>query len=417
MSKPLQPSPLAPPRPAAPASVAGARFATTAAGIRYAGRSDLLLIEVASGSTIAGVFTRSLTAGHPVLWCRRALAMGLEQGGNARAVLVNAGNANVCRGAEGDAAVAREVAAVQAALGCAAHEVLVASTGVIGERLAVERIERAVPELVAGLRADGIEAAARAIMTTDTFPKWASATATLHGRKVTITGIAKGSGMIAPDMATMLAFAVTDAAIPAPVLQILLGRATDRSFNATTVDGDTSTSDTLLLLATGRAGNAAPGNADDPALAGFADALDRVMIDLAQQVVRDGEGAQKLIEIAIAGAADDAAARRIGLTVANSPLVKTAIAGADANWGRIVMAVGKAGEAIDPKLLGVAFGGHEVARAGAAVADLDEAPVAAHLAGREIRIDIEVGGGPGRATVWTCDLTHGYIDINADYRS
>ena len=417
MARPLERSPLAPEMPAPPAAVAGARFATTAAGIRYAGRIDLLLIEAAPGSTIAGVFTRSLTPGHPVLWCRRALATGLEHGGNARAVLVNAGNANVCRGAEGDAAVAREVAAVQAALGCAAHEVLVASTGVIGERLAVERIESAIPELVAGLRADGIETAARAIMTTDTFPKWATATATLGGREVIITGIAKGSGMIAPDMATMLAFVLTDAAIPAPLLQILLGRATDRSFNATTVDGDTSTSDTLLLLATGRAGNAPPQDADDPALAGFADALDRVLIDLAQQVVRDGEGAQKFIEIAIAGAADDAAARRIGLTVANSPLVKTAIAGADANWGRIVMAVGKAGEAMDPARLKVAFGGHDVARSGAAVPELDEAPVAAHLAGREIRIDIEVGGGPGRATVWTCDLTHGYIDINADYRS
>lgn len=422
MAKPLKPSPLAPRAPAPPAPVAGARFATLAAGIRYAGRPDLLLIEVGSGSTVAGVFTRSLTAGHPVLWCRRALAQDPKpgdraQGGRARAVIVNAGNANVCRGAEGDAAVAREVAAVRAALDCAAEEVLVASTGVIGERLAVEKIEAAVPALVAGLREDGIEAAARAIMTTDTFPKWASARTTIDGKAVTITGIAKGSGMIAPDMATMLAFAVTDAALPAPILQTLLNRATDRSFNATTVDGDTSTSDTLLLLATGRAGNTPPRSADDPSLADFVSALDGVMIDLAQQVVRDGEGAQKFIEIGVGGAADDAAARRIGLVVANSPLVKTAIAGADANWGRIVMAVGKAGEAIELARLCVAFGGHSVALNGAAVPDLDEAPVAAHLAGQEIRIDITVGGGPGRATVWTCDLTHGYIDINADYRS
>ncbi|MEZ5904052.1 MAG: bifunctional glutamate N-acetyltransferase/amino-acid acetyltransferase ArgJ [Geminicoccaceae bacterium] len=417
MPKPLQPSPLAPQAPAPPAAVAGARFATLAAGIRYAGRPDLLLIELEPGSTAAGVFTRSLTAGHPVVWCREALARGLEQGGRARAVIVNAGNANVCRGAEGDAAVAREVAAVRAALDCVAEEVLVASTGVIGERLAVEKIEAAVPALVVGLREDGVAEAARAIMTTDTFPKWASATARIDGRTVTLTGIAKGSGMIAPDMATMLAFAVTDAALPAPVLQTLLNRAADRSFNATTVDGDTSTSDTLLLFATGRAGNASPSSADDPGLADFVRALDAVMIDLAQQVVRDGEGAQKFIEIGVEGALDDAAARRIGLVVANSPLVKTAIAGADANWGRIVMAVGKAGETIDPARLGVAFGGHDVALDGAAVPGLDEAPVAAHLAGPEIRIDITVGDGPGRATVWTCDLTHGYIDINADYRS
>jgi glutamate N-acetyltransferase/amino-acid N-acetyltransferase len=394
--------------------VAGVRCAATAAGIRYKGRTDLLLVELASGTSVAGVFTRSATPGHPVSWCREALA-----GGRARALVVNAGNANVCRGAEGDEAVRREAAAVVGLLGCPASEVFVASTGVIGERLAVEKIEAALPSLAASLEpgADAVLAAARTIMTTDTFAKWASRATTLDYQPVTITGIAKGSGMIAPNMATMLAFIFTDAALPADVLQPLLERACDRSFNATTVDGDTSTSDTLLLFATGEAGNMPVDCADDPRLGPFAEALDAVMIDLAQQVVRDGEGARKFIEIRVAGAQDDAAARRIGLCIANSPLVKTAIAGEDANWGRIIMAVGKAGEIIDPALLGVAFGGHWVAHHGAAIPDLDEMPVARHLQGTEILINVVVGELPGRAVVWTCDLTHGYIDINADYRS
>jgi glutamate N-acetyltransferase / amino-acid N-acetyltransferase len=408
--RPLPVSPLAPARFPAIPPVAGARWATLAAGVRYRGRDDLMLLEAAPGSTVAGVLTRSATAGHPVLWCREVLPRG-----RARAVIVNSGNANVFRGAEGDAAVRAEAEAVAGALGCAPEEVLVASTGVIGERLPVERIAPRVPELVERLSPGGVEAAARAIMTTDTFPKGAFATAELGGVPVTVAGIAKGSGMIAPDMATMLAFVATDAALPAPVLQRLLAAGADRSFNATTVDGDTSTSDTLLLLATGVAGN--PPAEEGPALDGFAKALDAVLLDLALQVVRDGEGAQKLVEIAVRGAADPAAARRIGLCVANSPLVKTAIAGGDANWGRVVMAVGKSGERVDLARLGVAFGGRDVARDGAAVADLDEALVAEHLRGREVRIDVTVGDGPGGATVWTCDLTHGYIDINADYRS
>jgi glutamate N-acetyltransferase/amino-acid N-acetyltransferase len=281
----------------------------------------------------------------------------------------------------------------------------------------VERIVASVPDLARALRPDGIDAAARAIMTTDTFAKGSLATAGIGGTRVTVAGIAKGSGMIAPDMATMLAFVVTDAAIAAPVLRELLAAGADRTFNATTVDSDTSTSDTLLLLATGAAGNRPITAADDPALAGFAQALEAVLHDLALQVVRDGEGAQKLIEITVRGAAEARAARRIGLVIANSPLVKTAIAGEDANWGRVVAAVGRSGEAIDPARLGVAFGGHDVARDGGAVPDLDEGPVAAHLRGREIRIEVTVGAGPGEARVWTCDLTHGYIDINADYRS
>ncbi len=414
MAKKLAVSPLAPPDPAPPLAVRGVRCASTAAGIRYVGRPDLLLVELVADTQVAGVLTRSATPGHPVTWCRRALPQG-----RARALVVNAGNANVCRGAEGDAAVAREVAAVVDLLGCAAEEVLIASTGVIGERLAVERIEAALPALMAELSAEtaAVEAAARTIMTTDTFAKWVSRRLELDGKPVTITGIAKGSGMIAPDMATMLAFVFTDAAVPAGLLQELVTKGCDRSFNATTVDGDTSTSDALLVFATGAAGNRPLAAEDATGLAAFAAALDAVLIDLAQQVVRDGEGAQKFIEIAVAGALDDAAARRIGLTIANSPLVKTAIAGADANWGRVVMAVGKAGEAIEPERLAVAFGGNWVARDGGAVPDLDEAPVAAHLQGCDIRIDVVVGAGPGEAVVWTCDLTHGYIDINADYRS
>jgi glutamate N-acetyltransferase/amino-acid N-acetyltransferase len=405
-------SPLAPEGFPAIPPVAGARFAALDAGIRYQGRYDLTLIELAPGTSVAGVLTRSTTAGHPVLWCREVLPQG-----RARAVIVNAGNANVFRGAEGDAAVRAEAEAVAAALGCRPDEVLVASTGVIGERLPVERITARVGELVAELRADGIEAAARAIMTTDTFPKGAWATAEIGGVAVTVAGIAKGSGMIAPDMATMLAFVVTDAALPADLLRALLRKGADASFNAITVDSDTSTSDTLLLLATEQARHRLVKGAGDPALASFRGALLAVLTDLAHQVVKDGEGAQKFIAVAVRGAESDASARRIGLAIANSPLVKTAIAGGDANWGRVVMAVGKSGEPVEMARLGVAFGGHQVARDGAAVPDLDEAPVAAHLAGREVAIEVVVGQGPGSATVWTCDLTHGYIDINADYRS
>jgi glutamate N-acetyltransferase/amino-acid N-acetyltransferase len=412
MAKITERSPLAPERFPALPPVAGVRFATLEAGIRYRDRHDLTLIELASGTTVAGVLTRSATAGHPVLWCRSILPHG-----RARAVIVNSGNANVFRGAEGDAAVRAEAVAVAEALGCRPEEVFVASTGVIGERLPVERITARVGELAAGLDAQGIETAARSIMTTDTFPKGAAASASIGGVPVTIAGIAKGSGMIAPDMATMLAYVVTDAALPADVLQTLLREGADASFNAITVDSDTSTSDTLLLFATGQAAHPPVRSPDDPALAGFRAALLGVLTDLAHQVVKDGEGAQKFIAVTVRGAASDASARRIGLAIANSPLVKTAIAGGDANWGRVIMAVGKAGEPVAMEHLGVAFGGHVVARAGAAVPDLDEAPVAAHLAGREIAVEVVVGGGTGTATVWTCDLTHGYIAINADYRS
>jgi glutamate N-acetyltransferase / amino-acid N-acetyltransferase len=405
-------SPLAPAAVADVPPVAGVRWATAAAGLRYQGRDDLVLIELAEDSAVAGVFTNSATPGHPVTWCRRILP-----GGFARAVLVNAGNANVFRGEEGDEAVEREARAVAAALGCAPEQVFVASTGVIGERLPVEKIEQKVPELVAALKGEGIDAAARGIMTTDTFPKYASLTTDIDGVPVTLAGIAKGSGMIAPDMATMLAFVVTDAHIISDALQPLLAEAAGLSFNAITVDSDTSTSDTLLLLATQKADHSPVVDAEDHRIDGFRDALFRLTEELALMVVRDGEGAQKLISIWVQGAETDGAARRIGMAIANSPLVKTAIAGGDANWGRIVMAVGKAGEIVEPERLGISFGGIAVARDGRAVPDLDEGPVAAHLAGREIDIEVVVGDGHGRARVWTCDLTHGYVEINVDYRS
>ncbi len=412
MAKITARSPLAPAATPEPLPVKGVRFGAIAANLRYPDRPDLLLIELAPGTAAGGVLTRSAVPGHPVPWCRAVLA-----GGYARAVIVNAGTANVFRGAEGDAAVRAEAKAVAAALDCTPEEILVASTGVIGERLPVERIVAAVPGLVAALDDGALVHAAAAIVTTDTYPKWAAVRTEVAGVPVTIAGIAKGSGMIAPDMATMLAFVVTDAALTPRVVQALIADGADRSFNAITVDGDTSTSDTLCLLATGAAGGPPVEDANDQHLDTFKNALFDLLRDLALMVVRDGEGAQKLITIDVGGAADDAAARRIGLTIGNSPLVKTAIAGGDANWGRVVMAIGRSGEAIEVGRIGVAFGGHAVAVDGRAVPGLDEAPIAAHLEGQEIGLAVTVGSGPGRARVWTCDLTHGYIDINADYRS
>jgi glutamate N-acetyltransferase/amino-acid N-acetyltransferase len=408
-------SPLAPESfPDLPA-IAGVRAAARACGVRYTtGRLDVALIELAEHSSLAGVFTRSLTASAPVDWCREALA---KTGGRGRAVLVNAGNANAFTGKRGAETARAEVEATARALDCGEHDVLLASTGVIGEPLPAERITGHLDALVGDLQPGGWDQVARAIMTTDTFPKGARATAEIDGTPVTLAGIAKGSGMIQPDMATMLAFAFTDADIAPEALQALLAEVTERTFNCITVDGDTSTSDTLLLAATGKAGNAAVTDPYDPRLADFRRALETVMTDLAQQVVRDGEGASKFVTIRVAGAASDAAAKRIGLAIGNSPLVKTAIAGEDANWGRIVMAVGKAGERADRDRLSIAIGGTEIARDGEAVPAYDEAPVTAHMRSREIEIDVDVGVGEGRATVWTCDLTHGYIDINADYRS
>ena len=402
-------SPLAPKRFPDLPEVPGVRLAAGRARIRYKGRNDLLLVELAPRSTIAGALTRSLTAAAPVEWCRAALKHG-----RARAVVVNSGNANAFTGRQGEAEVEATVLSAAALLGCRNQEVFVSSTGVIGEPLPEGRIAGKLPQLAGNLAADGWAAAAKAIMTTDTFPKGSTRTARIGDAEVRIVGIAKGSGMIAPDMATMLAYVFTDAKVPAEQLQTLTTRAVDRSFNSITVDSDTSTSDTVLVAATGTTGHPPAGASD---LRDFARALEEVCLDLAHQIVRDGEGAGKFVEIAVTGAASARAARRIGLTVANSPLVKTAIAGEDANWGRIVMAVGKAGEKADRDKLTISVGGVEITRDGRAVPDYDEGPVAMHMKGREIGIAIDIGVGRGRATVWTCDLTHGYIDINGSYRS
>ena len=405
-------SPLAPERFPELPRVAGVRLGTARAGIRYRDRTDVMLAVLEPGSAVAGVFTRSLTPGAPVDWCRRCLP-----GGSARAIVVNSGNANVFTGRAGRAAVEETAAAAARLVGCEPGEVYVSSTGVIGETLPAARLIEGLPGALAGAREERWRDAAEAIMTTDTFPKGATARAVIGGTGIVLNGIAKGSGMIAPDMATMLAYLFTDAAIPAPVLQALLKAANERSFNSITVDGDTSTSDTVLLVATGRAANPAPAAASDPLLKEFRRALDAVMIALAQQIVRDGEGAEKFITIEVKGAASARAARRIGLAIGNSPLVKTAIAAGDANWGRIVMAVGKAGEKADRDRLSIAVGGVTIAAHGGPVPGYDEAPVARHMAGRDIAIAVDLGIGSGRATVWSCDLTHRYIDINGSYRS
>ena len=404
-------SPLARPFPAM-AGIEGVRLATGAAGIRYAERQDLVLAGFAPGTRVAGVFTRNRCPGAPIDWCRAALP-----GGVARGLVVNAGNANVFTGRAGIEATSATAAAAASLLGCAPGEVFLASTGVIGEVLPHAKITAALPALHGRLSPTGWEQAARGIMTTDTFPKGAARTVRIGDTEVRIQGIAKGSGMIAPDLATMLCFVATDAALPAAVLQPLLRRAVARSFNRTTVDSDSSTSDTVLLFATAAAEHPPVRDAAQAELQAFVAALDAVLLDLALLVVRDGEGASKLIRIDVTGAADEGSASRVALSVANSPLVKTAIAGEDANWGRIVMAVGKSGEPADRDLLSVGIGGTWMARHGAVVPGYDEAPVAAHLRGFEVAIAIDLGLGPGAATAWTCDLTHGYVDINGSYRS
>jgi glutamate N-acetyltransferase/amino-acid N-acetyltransferase len=422
-------SPLAPDRfPDMPA-IAGLGLATAASGLKYTGRDDMLLMHCATGSSIAAVFTKSDTAAAPVQWSRDALASGHPPA----AILVNAGNANAFTGSAGTATVTASATGMAQRIGCTPQAVLLASTGVIGEPLDSRVLEATFDGLVADISQnnsienasdnasnngdDNWSAAAAAIMTTDTFPKGASTTCMIGDVPVTLSGIAKGAGMIAPDMATMLGFIATDAALPAPALTQLLRTATERSFNAITVDSDTSTNDSVFLVATGAAGNQAPTSADDPILDEFVAALDRVMQDLACQIVRDGEGANKFITIDVVGASDDTAARKIALSIANSPLVKTAIAGEDANWGRIVMAVGKAGLGVDQSRVGIAIGGITVAADGMRVEGYDETPVAAHMAGQDVAIAVQIGDGAGTSRVWTCDLTHGYVDINADYRS
>src|SRR5215468_4189655 len=401
-------SPLAPARFPELAPIAGVRLAAFACGIRYTGRDDLMLAELAPDSSIAGVFTRALTAGAPVVWCRDCLP-----GGKVRAIVANSGNSNTFTGPAGKQVVETTAAAAARLLSCDPKEVFVSSTGVIGEPPPAEKIVAALPQVMPLLSAESWEPAARAIMTTDTFAKGATATATIDGVEIRLNGFTKGSGMIAPDMATMLAYVFTDAALPPPVLQPLLAASADRSFNSITVDGDTSTSDTVLLCATQQASHRPVTSPADRRLDDFRRALDAVMIDLAQQIARDGEGATKFVTIEVTGAATDRAARRIGLSIANSPLVKTALSAGDPNWGRIVMAVGKAGEKIDPDRLRISIGGIPIAAAGGPVPGYDETPVAEYMRRREITISVDVGVGDGNATVWTCDLTHGYIDINA----
>lgn len=408
-------SPLAPQQfPSLPV-VAGVRMAATYAAIRYkTPRPDLMLTVLDEGTTVAGVFTLSLTASAPVERCRWALKTGK---GKARALVVNAGNSNAFTGRLGEEAVDATVSAACNLVGCKPEEVFVASTGVIGEPLAHDKLTAALPPLMDGLGETNWTSASQAILTTDTFPKLATATCVMDGKTVTIAGFAKGSGMIAPHMGTMLAFVYTDAAIEPAVLQTMLSAANDHSFNAITVDSDTSTSDTALLFATGKAGNAPLHSADSADAKVFQQALDAVMLELAQLIVKDGEGATKFVAVEVSGAESDAAARRIGLAIGNSPLVKTAIAGCDPNWGRIVMAVGKAGERANRDKLAIWIGEALVAENGMVHPDYHEPPTAEYMKGQNIRLHVGVGVGQGKATIWTCDLTKRYIEINADYRS
>ncbi|NIZ00383.1 bifunctional glutamate N-acetyltransferase/amino-acid acetyltransferase ArgJ [Thalassospira lucentensis] len=403
-------SPLAPAAFPELAAINGVKLHTATLGIRYKGRPDVFLAELAPGTQVAGVFTTSTTASAAVRWGREAL-----KGGSACAFFVNAGNSVAFTGKSGEKFVADKVQAAANALSCDKTEIFTASTGVIGEPTTANRITDAMGDLLAN--ESGWLDAAKAIMTTDTFAKGASATATINGKTVSISGIAKGSGMIEPNMATMLGFIFTDAAIPHAVLQAILADSNNRSFNAITVDSDTSTSDTVLVAATGKAGNDAVSGIDDPALAEFKTAFEDVLRDLAHQIVRDGEGASKFITVNVSGAVNEKEAKIAAKAIANSPLVKTAIAGEDANWGRIVMAVGKCGVTADPNKLTIAIGGITLAKNGERVEDYDEAPVDAHIKGQYIDIHADLGFGDGAATVWTCDLTHGYISINADYRS
>jgi glutamate N-acetyltransferase / amino-acid N-acetyltransferase len=408
-------SPLAPSKFPEMPEIAGVRMATAAAGIRYNGRTDVLLALLEKGTTVAGVFTKSKCPSAAVDWCRAKITAG-----KARVLVVNSGNANAFTGRTGREATRYTAASAAKAANCKPGEVLLASTGVIGEPLDARAFDRVMDDLVAAAKPRDFEAAARAIMTTDTFPKGATATARLGAATVTICGIAKGAGMIAPDLATLLSFVFTDAPIAAPTLQALLTKGVLGSFNAVTIDGDTSTSDTLLAFATGAAAaRGAPpiSRAGDPRLKEFAKALDAVLRSLAEQVARDGEGARKLVEVIVEGAASAKSARRIAMSIANSPLVKTAIAGEDANWGRVVMAVGKAGEPADRDRLSIWFNGVRVAHKGMRDPNYDEAAVAGEMKKQVIEVKVRLGIGPGRDRVLTCDLTKDYVAINGDYRS
>ena len=408
MAKALPVSPLAPAQfPDLPV-IGGVRFATVAAGVRYSGRTDVMLALLDSGTSVAGVFTRSATRSAPVLDCQAKI--GGDSSGGA-AILVNSGNANAFTGQRGQMSVTELTRAVAKVAELPESRVFTASTGVIGEPLPHEKIIAKLEDLTASAEAGGMTAAAKAIMTTDTFPKGAVRQVEIDGKTVSIAGIAKGSGMIAPDMATMLSYVFTDARVEQATLQRLLAAHADTTFNCVTVDSDTSTSDSLMLCATGASGVDATSDAT------FESALHEVLLDLAQQVARDGEGASKFVEIRVTGATSDADAKTHAMAIANSPLVKTAIAGEDPNWGRVVMAIGKSGAPADRDLLGIRFGDILVAEKGWVSPDYSEAEAAAYMKGQELVIEVEIGLGQGKATVWTCDLTHGYIDINADYRS
>ncbi|TCR89806.1 bifunctional glutamate N-acetyltransferase/amino-acid acetyltransferase ArgJ [Rhizobium sp. BK376] len=408
-------SPLAPKSFASLPALRGVRMATASAGIKYKNRTDVLLMVFDKPASVAGVFTRSKCPSAPVDFCRSNLSHG-----TARAVVVNSGNANAFTGLKGRQATELTAKSASSAVGCGENEVYLASTGVIGEPLDATKFAGVLGDMHAQATGDFWFEAAKAIMTTDTYPKVATRSAVIDGVKVTINGIAKGAGMIAPDMATMLSFVVTDADIASPVLQSLLSAGVEPSFNSMTVDSDTSTSDTLMLFATGAAsvdGQGRIDRADDPRVSAFRAALDDLLKDLAIQVARDGEGATKMLEITVTGAESDAAAKTIALSIANSPLVKTAAAGEDANWGRVVMAVGKAGEAADRDKLAIWFGDVRVAVNGERDPDYSEEAASNVMKGQDIPLKVDLGLGSGKATVWTCDLTKEYVAINGDYRS
>ncbi|WP_153771328.1 bifunctional glutamate N-acetyltransferase/amino-acid acetyltransferase ArgJ [Labrenzia sp. CE80] len=408
-------SPLAPKSYPDMPDLDGVRFATAEAGIKYKGRTDVLLASLDEGTTVAGVFTRSKCSSAPVDWCKSILSNG-----HARGLLVNSGNANAFTGKKGKSAVELSAKIAARALACGPADIFLASTGVIGEPLDAEKFEDVIDELAAAEKPSSWLDAAKSIMTTDTYPKVATASVEIDGKTITINGMAKGAGMIAPDMATMLSFIFTDAAISPPVLQSLLSGETDESFNSVTVDSDTSTSDTVLLFATGaaeRRGISKLDALDDPRLATVRAALGDLMQNLAQQIARDGEGARKFVEVQVEGAETDTSARTIALSIANSPLVKTAVAGEDANWGRVVMAVGKAGEPADRDKLAIWFGDVRVAVDGERDADYSEDAASAVMKEEDIVIRVDLGLGEGQARVWTCDLTKEYVAINGDYRS
>jgi glutamate N-acetyltransferase / amino-acid N-acetyltransferase len=408
-------SPLAPKRFPKMPVIEGVAFATAEAGIRYKGRTDVLLAVLAEGTTMAGVFTRSKCPSAAVDWCRAILP-----GGKARGIVVNSGNANAFTGLKGREAVHLTAEIAAKALKCKPGEIALASTGVIGEPLDGTKFNGVLAECASRVKGDAWQDAARAIMTTDTFPKGASRKVKIGETEVTLCGIAKGAGMIAPDMATMLSFVFTDAAIAPEALQACLSSGVKDSFNAVTVDSDTSTSDTLMLFATGAAakrGQGAVADPRNPRLAAFKRALNKLLLDLATQVVKDGEGARKFVAVSVEGATSRKSAKRIALSIANSPLVKTAVAGEDANWGRVVMAVGKAGEPADRDRLSIFFGPHRLAETGARDTAYDEAKVSEYMKNDRIDIRVDLALGRSKATVYTCDLTKAYVEINGDYRS